>query len=160
MKIKSKNLKYNEITYSSTNLIRRVFVKIQSINNNQDISYKAYFKPNAEFKDLWSSSIITEEVKNGLSLLKTLNNHELEIVKSGRAFRDSENVEKMEIIDFYKIFNNFTKKALTIHKGMKVNNNPLLTVLEGLLYKNEEVNNFYIKDEETDLFEKHTKADF
>lgn len=135
-------------------------MKIQSINNNQNISYKAYFKPNAEFKDLWASSIITEEVKNGLSLLKTLNNHELEIVKSGRAFRDSENVEKMEIIDFYKIFNNFTKKALTISKGMKVNNNPLLTVLEGLLYKNEEVNNFYIKDEKTDLFEKHTKADF
>ena len=157
MKIKSKNLKYNEITYSSTNLIRRVFVKIQSINNNQNISYKAYFKPNAEFKDLWANSIITEEVKNGLSLLKTLNNHELEIVKSGRALRGS---EKPEVIEFYTIFNNFTKKALTIHKGMKVNNNPLLTVLEGLLYKNEEVNNFYIKDEETDLFEKHTKADF
>ena len=135
-------------------------MKIQSINNNQNISYKAYFKPNAEFKDLWASSIITEEVKNGLSKLKSLNNQELEIVKSGRAFRDTENVEKREIIDFYKIFNNFTKKALTISKGMKVNNNPLLTVLEGLLYKNEEVNNFYIKDEEADLFEKHTKGDF
>ena len=134
MKIKSKNLKYNETTHSSTNLVRRVFMKIQSINNNQNISYKAYFKPNAEFKDLWASSIITEEVKNGLSLLKTLNNHELEIVKSGRAFRDSENVEKMEIIDFYKIFNNFTKKALTIHKGMKVNNNPFR--IELIPYRN------------------------
>lgn len=125
--------------------------------NNQGISHKAYFKPNAEFKNLWANSIITEEAKNGLSKLKTLNNHELEIVKSGRAIRES---EKPEVIDFYTIFNNFTKKALTISKETKVNNNPLLAVLEGLLYKNEEVNNFYIKDEETDLFEKHTKADF
>ena len=125
--------------------------------NNQSISHKAYFKPNVEFKNLWANSIITEEVKNGLSKLKTLNNHELEIVKSGRAIRES---VKPEVIEFYTIFNNFTKKALTISKGMKVNNNPLLAVLEGLLYKNEEVNNFYIKDEETDLFEKHTKADF
>lgn len=125
--------------------------------NNQNISHKAYFKPNAEFKNLWANSIITDEVKNGLSKLKTLNNHELEIVKSGRAIHES---EKPEVIDFYTIFNNFTKKALTISKGTKVNNNPLLAVLEGLLYKDEEVNNFYIKDEETDLFEKHTKADF
>ena len=125
--------------------------------NNQSISHKAYFKPNVEFKNLWANSTITEEVKNGLSKLKTLNNHELEIVKSGRAIRES---EKPEVIEFYTIFNNFTKKALTISKGMKVNNNPLLAVLEGLLYQNEEVNNFYIKDEETNIFEKHTKADF
>ena len=125
--------------------------------NNQNITHKAYFKPNAEFKNLWATSIRTEEVKKGLNKLKQLNMHELEIVKSGRALTDS---EKPEIIDFYRIFNNFTKKTLLISRVVKSNNNPLETVLEALLYKNEQVDAFYTRDEESILFENHTKADF
>ena len=54
-------------------------MRIQSINQNNNISHKAYFKPNTEFKKLWS--VRPKFFGNKLvDLRKNLPNHELEIL--------------------------------------------------------------------------------
>ncbi|MBQ4115174.1 hypothetical protein IJD34_07190 [bacterium] len=92
-------------------------MKINPIPQQNNISHKAYFKPNANFKKLFGEQITHFQFMDnaGIKKFKELPNHELEIIDIIR--RDSR-VSRGAIS--CTVFNNVTKKALTynIDTGM------------------------------------------
>ena len=98
-------------------------MKIQSINNNQSVSHKAYFKPNAEFKRLYAKS--HGVIQNKVERIRNLPHHEIELLGE---FRDS-NSGKM----LYHVFNSSTKKVLQV--DVKENNHPLNEIF-GAIFSN------------------------
>ena len=117
-------------------------MKIQSINNNQSISHKAYFKPNAEFKRLYAKS--HEVVHNKVYRFRGLPHQEIELLGE---FKDS-NSGKM----LYNVFNNFTKKVLQV--DIKEHAHPLNEIF-GAIFSNKE-DFFSINNELKQDFEKLT----
>ena len=78
-------------------------MQINQINNNQTVSHKAYFKPNAEFKRLCNSGLQSVKPQQ-IETLLSRPNHELEIL--GRIIhRDATTFE---------VFNNTTKRLSNI----------------------------------------------
>jgi hypothetical protein len=100
-------------------------MKIQSINNNQNVSHKAYFKPNAEFKRLYTKS--HEVIKNKVQRIKDLPHQEIELLGE---FKDSKTGREM-----YYVFNNMTKKMLQV--DVKENRHPLNEIF-GAIFSNKE----------------------
>lgn len=100
-------------------------MKIQSVHNNQNISHKAYFKPNAEFKRMYTKS--HEVIKNKVQRIKDLPHQEIELLGE---FKDA-NSGKM----LYNVFNNFTKKVLQV--DIKENAHPLNEIF-GAIFSNKE----------------------
>ncbi len=120
-------------------------VNTGTINNQSNVSHKAYFKPNAEFKKLWAFRPTNKEAYlDKLQKVKSvLPNHEIEIIKSGKTLFD----EKMK--DYYLLFNNITKKSFGVMIAATSVRNHLETVLECLLEKNERTENFFKADMDT-----------
>lgn len=114
-------------------------MKVQGINNPNSISHKAYFKPNAEFKNLWAiRPMNSENYFEKLEKVKyNLPSHQLEIIDSGRAFFDE------KIKDYYLIFNNFTNKSFGVAIEVSSVKNHLEEVLDSLLEKNEKTVDFF-----------------
>ena len=114
-------------------------MKIQAINNQNNINHKAHFKPNAEFKKLWAvRPQNSENYFNKLRQVKNeLPNHQLEIIDSGRAMFDD------KLKDFYLIFNNVTNKAFGIAFTVTTVKNHLEEVFNSLLEKNEKTVDFF-----------------
>lgn len=92
-------------------------MRINSIQQQNNISHKAYFKPNANFKKLFGENVAYYKFmdESRIKKFKELPNHELEIIDIIR--RDSK-VSGGAIS--CTVFNNTTKKALTynIDKGL------------------------------------------
>ena len=133
-------------------------MKIQTITNiNQNISHKAYFKPNTEFKKIWSLSNKTDYTLSNLKKIKELNTHELEIIDSKRGLLENNN--KTFVVDSYTIFNNTTKKSLIINTPTQDNIDPLETITNAIL-ANLKTQEFFSKDNETDFFENFTSDTF
>ena len=114
-------------------------MKVQGINNQNYISHKAYFKPNAEFKKLWAfRPTKTETFADKLQKVRTkLPNHEIEIIDSGKALID----EKLQ--NYFLLFNNFTKKSFGVAIAATSVKNHLETVFDCLLEKNKRTENFF-----------------
>ena len=77
-------------------------MKVQGINNQNNLSHKAYFKPNAEIKKLCDISAKTYEMVQAYKNFKNIcPGHEIEIIET----------QKSKIPGFinYKLANNFTK---------------------------------------------------
>ncbi len=131
-------------------------MKVQSINNQNNISHKAYFKPNAEFKKLWAvRPKNTEDYFDRLRKFKNdLPNHQLEIVDSGRALID----EKLQ--DFYLIFNNVTNKAFGVSITVGSVKNHLVKVLNLLLEKNDKTQDFFKSTWDSSEFDNITTKTF
>ena len=111
-------------------------MKIQTSNN---ISHKAYFKPNREFKKLWAIKPHNTEIY--LSKLKKvkneLPNHQLEIIDAGTTLIE----EKLKY--YYLIFNNLTSKAFGVEVAADSERNHFVEILDSLLEKNEKTDNFF-----------------
>ena len=114
-------------------------MKVQGINNQNSISHKAYFNPNAEFKKLWASRPMNSEtyLKKLKKVKYDLPSHQLEIIDSGRALID----EKLK--DYYLIFNNVTNKAFGLAFAVTTVKNHLEEVFDSLLEKNEKTADFF-----------------
>ena len=125
-------------------------MKIQSTDN---LSYKAYFKPNNEFKKLWGKSN-KENIKETLNeFTYNLPNHKLEIIDSDKY------VHGYTTRVTYKIFNDATKKLITWERNRSNHiDNDLLRVLEFLLEKNSETENFFKVDSTLTDFNTITKS--
>ncbi len=114
-------------------------MKVQGINNQNNLSHKAYFMPNAEFKKLWASRPMNNEtyLKKLKKVKYDLPSHQLEIIESGRALID----EKLK--DYYLIFNNLTKKSFGVAIAVGSVKNHLEEVFDSLLEKNEKTADFF-----------------
>lgn len=120
-------------------------MRIQAINQNNSINHKAYFKPNTQFKKLWSARPKCSGDKL-VDLRKKLPNHELEILtceKVAGEFIDNKLVGNKWV---YGIFNNETKKAVGIPVPFESDKSHLEVILEILLSKHERVQNFFKND--------------
>ena len=83
-------------------------MEVQTINKQNNIVHKAYFKPNAEFKKLYGNhKVLQEEL---IKKFTDLPNHELEILKLTKLTKGY----KFEPSFTCEVFNNNTKKALGI----------------------------------------------
>ena len=131
-------------------------MKVQGINNQNSISHKAYFKPNAEFKKLWAYRPIKKlEFDNKLSDVKNkLPNHQLEIIDSGRSIIG----EKVQ--DYYLVFNNITNKAFGLAIAATSVKNHLETLFESLLEKNDKTEDFFKSTWDTTDFDNITTKNF
>ena len=125
-------------------------MKIQSTDN---VSFKAYFKPNSEFKKLWGESN-KEYIEETLDKFTyNLPNHKLEIIDSDKY------VHGYTTRVTYKIFNDATKKLITWERNRSNHiDNDLLRVLEFLLEKNSETENFFKADSTLTDFNTITKS--
>ena len=125
-------------------------MKIQSTDN---LSYKAYFKPNNEFKKLWGKSN-KENIKETLyEFTYNLPNHKLEIIDSDKY------VDGCKTQMTYNIFNDTTKKLISCDYISWTNTgNDLLRVLESLLKKNSMTENFFKADSTLTNFNTITKS--
>ena len=125
-------------------------MKIQSTDN---LSYKAYFKPNNEFKKLWGKSN-KENIKETLNeFTYNLPNHKLEIIDSDKY------VDGCKTQMTYNIFNDTTKKLISCDYIRWTNTgNDLLRVLESLLKKNSMTENFFKADSILTNFNTITKS--
>jgi len=125
-------------------------MKIQSTDN---LSYKAYFKPNNEFKKLWGKSN-KENIKETLyEFTYNLPNHKLEIIDSDKY------VDGCKTRMTYNIFNDTTKKLISCDYIRWTNTgNDLLRVLESLLKKNSMTENFFKADSILTNFNTITKS--
>ena len=128
-------------------------MKVQGINNQNNLSHKAYFKPNAEFKKLWANRPIMKLEFNSklLNVKNKLPNHQLEIIDSGRTLIN----EKLN--DYYLIFNNDTNKAFGLAIAVTSVKNHLETLFESLLEKNDKTENFFMSDLDTGNFQQITR---
>lgn len=131
-------------------------MNIQPINNQNNISYKAYFKPNAEFKKLWGTRPTnTDDYFVKLRKVeKDLPNHQLEIIDSGRSIIE----EKMK--DYYLIFNNVTNKAFGVAIAVTSVKNHLVEVLDSLLEKNKKTDDFFKSTWDSSEFDRITTKTF
>lgn len=131
-------------------------MKIQGINNQNNISHKAYFKPNAEFKKLWAyRPTNTDNYFNKLRQVKNeLPNHQLEIIDSSRALIDE------TPRDCYLIFNNATNKAFGLAIAVTSVKNHLVEVLDSLLEKNDKTKDFFEYSWDTSEFDNITTKNF
>ena len=131
-------------------------MRIQEINNQNNVSHKAYFKPNVEFKKLWGTRPQeTEKYFDKLHQVKfLLPCHELEIIEAGRSLID----EKMK--DFYVIFNNVTKKSFGVSIAVTSVKNHLVEVFDSLLEKNEKTRDFFNSTNDAVEFSKITNKFF
>lgn len=79
-------------------------MKIQSINNQSNVSHKAYFKPNAELKKLFSREIkyYCQLSTKEIDTFTKLPNHELEIT-------EAKSISLAKVC--CNVFNNRTKRA-------------------------------------------------
>lgn len=120
-------------------------MRIQSINQNNNISHKAYFKPNTEFKKLWGAR--PKYFGNKLvDLRKNLPNHELEILTCEKVAGDLVDNKLVGNRWVYRIFNNETKKAVGIPVAFESDKRHLEVILEVLLSKHEKVQDFFEND--------------
>ena len=124
-------------------------MQVQGINNQNNISYKAYFKPNAEFKYLWAvRPVELNTIKGKLIKFKSdLPNQELEIIN--KEFLYGENNDSKLI---YTIFNNATKKAKDIAIAISSTKNVFETIIEDLLDKNKN-NDYFFKSDAVNISE-------
>lgn len=78
-------------------------MQVQGINNQTNISHKAYFKPNEKFKVLYGRNELVK--KDLIENFKSLPDHELEIIASekGSPYMQTR----------YTIFNNNTAKSIS-----------------------------------------------
>lgn len=131
-------------------------MKVQGINNQNSVSHKAYFKPNAEFKKLWASRPINKlEFDNKLSDVKNkLPNHQLEIIDAGRVLIDE------DLKDYYLIFNNVTNKAFGIAFAHTTVKNHIETLFESLLEKNDKTEDFFKSTWDSTDFDNITTKNF
>ena len=68
-------------------------MKVQSINNNFNVSHKAYFKPNTNFHILYGLEIESNCVNpESVKKVKELPNHRLEILKLSNSKNNSKNL--------------------------------------------------------------------
>ena len=125
-------------------------MKIQSTDN---VSFKAYFKPNSRFKKLWGESD-KEYIKETLNKFTyNLPNHKLEIIDSDKY------VNGYTTRVTYDIFNDATKKLITWKRNRSNHiDNDLSRVLEFLLEKNSETENFFKADSTLTDFNTITKS--
>ena len=88
-------------------------MKIQSINNNYNVSHKAYFKPNTNFHILYGREIESNCVNPKLvKKIKELPNHELEILKLSDSKNNSKNlIDEIDCV----VLNNETKQIANIN---------------------------------------------
>lgn len=88
-------------------------MKIQSINNNYNVSHKAYFKPNTNFHILYGREIKSNFVNPMLvKKVKELPNHELEILKLSNSKNNSKNlIDEIDCV----VLNNETKQTANIN---------------------------------------------
>ena len=96
---------------------------MQVTNNN--VSFKAHFTPNAQFKTLYGNARPNSITKEIIANLKKLPDHELEII----------NTAKIKLPDGgygtdYTIFNNFTNK--TINKPVSHLDSALVDIIQYL----------------------------
>ena len=78
-------------------------MKIQSINQSQNISHKAYFKQNELLRDIYAKSAKTKELRTlAESFRNNLPKHELEILKCDKS---------MTNYLIYEVKNNVTQKT-------------------------------------------------
>ena len=124
-------------------------MKVQSSDN---VSFKAYFKPNHDFKKLWGESN-KENIKETLDKFTyNLPNHKLEIIDSDKY------VHGYTTRVTYDIFNDATKKLITWKRNRSYHvDNDLSRVLEFLLEKNSETENFFKADSTLKNFNTITK---
>ena len=124
-------------------------MKIQSTDN---VSFKAYFKPNRDFKKLWGESN-KENIKETLDKFTyNLPNHKLEIIDSDKSVYGG----KTRVT--YNIFNDATKKLISWNRIRWGHlDNDLSRVLEFLLEKNSETENFFKADSTLKNFNTITK---
>ena len=127
-------------------------MKVLVYDNQNKVSHKAYFKPNAEFNNLYKKSNKTENLAKESKFFKeVVPNHELEIT----------GVLKDKIYSNwirYEIVNNVTQKIATVLST--ADSNGLIGILFHLnLYRDSDF--FKFDDEETDVdcFEILTKKD-
>ena len=125
-------------------------MKVQSSDN---VSFKAYFKPNHDFKKLWGESN-KENIKETLDKFTyNLPNHKLEIIDSDKY------VDGCKTQMTYNIFNDTTKKLISCNYTRWTNTgNDLLRVLESLLKKNSMTENFFKADSILTNFNTITKS--
>ena len=82
-------------------------MKVQTINNQNNISHEAYFKPNEQLRNLYNVSAKTKELRTMAEQFKNnLPKHELEIIKTENS--------KLTNYILYKIKNNQTQQ---IHRA-------------------------------------------
>ena len=134
-------------------------MKIQKIANNQcnnNISHKAYFEPNRDFKKLWA--VRPKDTKDYLIKMQKvkgeLPNHQLEIIDSGRWVIN----EKLK--DCYLIFNNMTNKSFGLAIAVDSVKNHFEEVLDSLLEKNEYMTDFFKSTGDTLEFNNITTKNF
>ena len=84
-------------------------MKVQGINNQNSISHKAYFKPNAEFKKLWASRPINKFEFNNKLYLDIIDN--IDLKKIVCKYDKKLNI-KHEKVNFRAIIYNSSKKFL------------------------------------------------
>jgi uncharacterized protein YdiU (UPF0061 family) len=120
-------------------------MRLLEINNQYNISHKAYFRPNTEFKKLWSYAKLenkSSELQKKLIDIKTNKpNHELEILEHDVTIDEA---GKLRIIS--AIFNNTTKKALGILQEDNSNKTFIGQIFETILKDNADVQNFFRVD--------------
>ena len=125
-------------------------MKIQSTDN---LSYKAYFKPNSGFKNLWGESD-KKYIKETLNKFTyNLPDHKLEIVYLDKYVYGT----KTRVT--YNIFNDATKKLISWYRVRENRvNTDLLRVLEFLLEKNSVTEDFFKADSTLTDFNTITKS--
>ncbi|MBO5739280.1 hypothetical protein J6R97_08080 [bacterium] len=118
-------------------------MKLQVINSPNNITHKAYFKPNTEFKYLWAVRPTNmNTMRNKLENFSfNLPAHELEIIKTEILY---DGVKDSKFI--YTIFNNVTKKAKDVILALSGTKNIFESIIDDLLVKNERNNYFFRKD--------------
>ena len=127
-------------------------MRIQAINNQNNINHKAYFKPNAEFMKLYKNAKKTEKLADAANFFKEkVPNHELEITGVLKN-------PKILGLAVYEIANNITQKK----KNMLVNNyeNGLMQVLSHFnLFRDSDFFKFDEKETDIDCLDILTKKD-
>ena len=115
-------------------------MKIQAINQNNNISHKAYFKPNKEFKRIFGESrALSPDLKKRLA---NLPNHEIEVLNIVSGFAGT----------FCAIFNNNTKIK------SEVSIPDPYTALEEIIISMEKYpNSFFRRYDRIDEFEEITR---
>ena len=94
-------------------------MKIQGINNNQNnVSHRAYFKPNETFNAIYGKYGKTLS-KESIAKLKSLPEHKLEML----------GVKYFEGVTHFDIFNTYTKKTATYGVHSKTPLESLIDVL-------------------------------
>lgn len=117
-------------------------MKIQAINNQNNINHKAYFKPNAEFMKLYKNAKKTEKLADAANFFKEkVPNHELEILGVLKN-------PKILGLAVYEIANNITQKK----EKVLINNEEegLMQILSRFnLYRDSDF--FKLEDKKTDI---------